>query len=914
MDSTTAPAAHTAENIPCNSRIKPTRAPDTEPSVRERWNNRVSGIKGYPTSNPVLFPKGPPPPPGADLLAILQGTDSEVSEEVPLVASASTTAVPRELPQEPDSDFDLDQPVGDGAYQPTWNELVLACLPPPLKAAPTSVALATMAVPPAVEEPDSLPEHPESEPGTPAADPVLDDPMEGTSDEGFMPLLDSDAEFRDLLPVPQCVRSLKRSTRLMVLSVIRLHYLYHQLLLYGCQVFYFQKVKLKDEPRSMWIAMHMFHHQAPDGSTTYRGRRVVLKGHNHLIRVWLFCFERLSAPQDLHSIDIVCGYQFALHQEADNNNLLHRHKYWDRLGALLHNLPQRNLLILAGDMNCTPEFVEGSMGHTYDASAKYPDSGEFAALLEAHGLILLNGWIRRRLQPTFVGAKHKSVIDFVITRRQHADALARRLERGDHGCFNFGKIFKRYHCLSSQAFVASPCTIGECLSERGLHSGNNAPVVPVELGPYTKPSIAAGFSINSAYYDTPDCRPSQLPGCFLIDMDAQSGAEALAQVQDMFPHLAPPTTAGDAPMEGVPLTGRREREEDKAEAAEPQDKYRRPAGKGQNHPTGKSPPRESTQEPASASAGHTKQGRTRQWTDQEWADWQTQNTQAGWNKNKTTKELQKELDALKEDVRLLSRIAMRHEDELSQRRTETDFILTLEVADPKATQEQEGILEQLYKMTVVWKQQQEAGKANNSLRLTLFIGLLLYYEIKVQEATASAESVENLAQQGLLIQVEGNPAWTYRQWDHQQEALIQSSQPPLLDTVLRGHLQTLKTSIGAPAVTFFLSIGLRDPLALVCYRSLQALCYNSSNQLLKMRLKPIRMERQPLVRIIQERYPAPPTRSEEQRATYLAKQMQKGRKGKGKGREARQDPTMPEQQLEDPLTVAAAEFQASRGA
>ncbi|CAE7249315.1 unnamed protein product [Symbiodinium sp. CCMP2592] len=1253
MDSTTTHAAHTAEDTPCNSRIKPTRAPDTEPSIRERWNNGVAGVKGYPTSNPVFFPKGPPPPPGADLLAILQGTDSEESGEELLVALASTTAVPRESPQEPDPDFDLDQPVGDGAYQPTWNELVLACLSPPLKAAPTPV-------PPAVEETDSLPEHPESEPGTPAADPVLDDPMGGTSDEGFMPLLDS----------------------------------------------------------------------------------------------------------DLHSIDIVCGYQFALHQEADNNNLMHRHKYWDRLG--LH-------------------------GHAYDASTKYPDSGEFAALLEAHGLILLNGWVRQRLQPTFVGAKHKSVIDFVITRRQHADSLARRAKpcpehnfspwrmggrhyavvtslplhpgwtrqssrsplpqlkynkqeldqeareggprmlqlrhnlqkyiaqheaptleqvndfllqqvitafphksaspaprawqtqlvqgsvtamwqararlrqvqqrhcRALRACMEafkrhrefmkaykqlklngrqarktllnrelqnaaeaahrlrdadehrtivrhfeelfqsrtvaisfpttpavppqvavkdvalalrstqYGKavpetsapssvvkycaddlaqgctlapllwlvfsaymtsrialqlpaewvqehltlyaddthasfdtdsiadikfafraiqiIFEVYKshgmkvnpnksgivlgvrghaareflqqhiqgkdedsclvlgigpstlkipikksmlylgvCVSYgnfeletlehrlKAAQATRCRLAKVLSARkyltlaqrlhlyvlcvrsaalyGLgpvgftsaslrklqifetkhiraiarspvHLSRESttalyarlqlkpaaqqllkilkglpvykkllalPVVntsarlkicefimpPPTSGPYNLdpqdlhckqklhnwhnfrlhivascPVLHAGLSGNSselALRDTAELETSvpalqsaagpelpvemetfvpiaeradflrlidtsewkhalwlegvreqlrnhcilcaqwvsSAPGalnkhmfslhpeivrykpdavahsltlrdgqqrpcgacgarsfqplhCLLVAMDTQSGAEALAQVQNMFPHLAPSTTAGDAPMDSAPLTGRREREEDKAEApTEPQDKYRRPAGKGQNLCTGKSPPRETTQEPASASAGQTKQGRTRQWSDQEWADWQAQTTQAGWNKNKTTKELQKELEALKEDVRLLSRIAMRHEDELSQRRTETDFILTLEVADPKATQAQEGILEQLYK--------QEEGKANSSLRLTLFIGLLLYYEIKVQEATASAESVENLAQQGLLIQVEGNPAWTYRQWDHQQ-ALIRSDQPPLLDTELRGHLQ-----------------------------------------------------------------------------------------------------------------------------
>ena len=250
-----------------------------------------------------------------------------------------------------------------------------------------------------------------------------------------------------------------------------------------------------------------------------------------------------------------------------------------------------------------------------------------------------------------------------------------------------------------------------------------------------------------------------------------SGEAALTEVRSMFPHLAPPlTTAADQEMAPAPLLGRRDRQE---EAKETPEKFPRPAGKGQNPlpgkastaeapapnnaPTSAAPAAPSTP-PKGKEEGRSNRGRTRQWTQEEWDSWTSWGSN---NKELSNKELQREVESLKENVRLLARISMRHEDELSQKRTETDFILTLEVAPPNATPEQEGLLEQLYKMTVEWKKLQEQGKVNNSLRLTLFIGLLMYHELKVQEATASADTVERLAQLGYIRQLDGNPVWNY---------------------------------------------------------------------------------------------------------------------------------------------------------
>ncbi|CAE7271258.1 unnamed protein product [Symbiodinium sp. KB8] len=1095
--------------------------------------------------------------------------------------------------------------------------------------------------------------------------------------------------------------------------------------------------------------------------------------------------------QEHHSLDILGIYQHALHLEAGNNNLPQRLKVWEKLGALLHNLSRRNMLILLGDYNCTPEYVTGAMGHSYDKAGNYPDANEFAALLESHNLILLNGWVRRSQQFTFTGSKHKSIIDFVITRRHHADgqvglalpvgiprraanmincSLTMRLgmvvlalqhyaqqckshtfpwrseapeprawntpqvrgsvtamwqvrihgpngemlrDSAEHEAIvsyfedlfqsqtaplpispgldaapqvseqevydslrstKYGKavppstpssaikccadllaqaitpavneclqgrldyrtaalrhthgyssvrqgctlapllyvVFSAYlisklqarlpadwvrdhltlyaddshasfeihstkDLLQSLQIIAcifdvyrehgmrvNPLKSGVVLGVRGLqatellkkhlhgtgdklclvigigkgelripvktsmqylgicvsydnfeqetltarlkvaqatrsrlskvlsarryltqqqrihlyvlcvrsatlyglgavgmtsaclrklqifevkhiraivrspvhltrettahlykrlrlrlpaqqlhdmlrnrarhvradashkqwisqrcgwlgeslqmqkagleqitvvqedHSVNNmpicrllcsslrdlllrnkgpgtvrtprpkaspcervssGPVEPVVRGPYIVLGIAVVSFISSAYFGTRIFRifNSSLlwkPGPAL-KMEG-SGEAALTEVRSMFPHLAPPlTTAADQEMAPAPLLGRRDRQE---EAGETPEKFPRPAGKGQNPLPGKAstaeaptpnnaPPPAATAAPSTPpkgkEEGRTNRGRTRQWTQEEWDSWTNWSTN---NKELSNKELQREVEYLKENVRLLARISMRHEDELSQKRTETDFILTLEVAPPNATPEQEGLLEQLYKMTVEWKKLQEQGKVNNSLRLTLFIGLLMYYELKVQEATASADTVERLAQLGYIRQLDGNPVWNYLRWNYDKEELEPSDQPPLSDTELRSLLTVLKTSIGAPgvlirfhssrklveqhktAVTVFLGIGMRDPQALICYRALQQLSYNASTQLVKMRLKPVRMERQPLVKVLQEKFPAPPTRTEEQRVTFLAKAQQQWRKGKGRGRGGQQETQKPSDQ------------------
>ena len=45
----------------------------------------------------------------------------------------------------------------------------------------------------------------------------------------------------------------------------------------------------------------------------------------------------------------------------------------------------------------------------------------------------------------------------------------------------------------------------------------------------------------------------------------------------------------------------------------------------------------------------------------------------------------------------------------------------------------------------------------------------------------------------------------------------------------------------------------------------------------------MKMERQPLVKVLQEKFPAPPVRSEEDHVQFLAKARQQWKKGQSKG-------------------------------
>ncbi|CAE7467040.1 unnamed protein product, partial [Symbiodinium sp. CCMP2456] len=135
--------------------------------------------------------------------------------------------------------------------------------------------------------------------------------------------------------------------------------------------------------------------------------------HQQELAVGRLLHVRIS--RDEYNIDILNIYQHAYQQDSSGNNLSKRHQLWDKLNTTVQGLARRNMLVLIGDFNCTPKHVQGCTGYELSRAELYADAAEFSTVLEANHLVVLNTWSRRRSLDTFVGAKHKSIIDFVIT-------------------------------------------------------------------------------------------------------------------------------------------------------------------------------------------------------------------------------------------------------------------------------------------------------------------------------------------------------------------------------------------------------------------------------------------------------------------------------------------------------------------
>ena len=146
------------------------------------------------------------------------------------------------------------------------------------------------------------------------------------------------------------------------------------------------------------------------------------------------------------------------------------------------------------------------------------------------------------------------------------------------------------------------------------------------------------------------------------------------------------------------------------------------------------------------------------------------------------------------------------------------------------------MLLKLFKTVVVWKTKRESGEVDTPLRME----------------------------------------WPHLKWNTEKVVLEESpALKPLDHADLMKNLKILQQSITAPGallrfhstrklveshqspLTFLVSIGMRDPQSLLCWRALSELCFNSSGRLLRMRIRPARMERQPLVRVLAEQFPPP---------------------------------------------------------
>eukprot|EP00439_Symbiodinium_sp_Y106_P041099 s4702_g5.t1 len=222
--------------------------------------------------------------------------------------------------------------------------------------------------------------------------------------------------------------------------------------------------------------------------------------------------------------------------------------------------------------------------------------------------------------------------------------------------------------------------------------------------------------------------------------------------------------------------------------------------------------------------------------------------------------------ALEENVKLLARLCLRHEDELSQMRVERDFVITME------TQEA-AVLSKLYRLSTVWKDKKETGEVDCSLRLALFLALCQVWLERMralEAATAEAQALrERIIELGQAFIPEGQSElhWWYMRWDPTTSTLMKLADvEPLKQSQIVNSLTELQQVISSPTVlqrfhsTRRMSSTYEGETA---WGLLNNLSGNSSGKVIGLRMRPTRMDRQPVAKVVAERFPPPAPRRRE---------------------------------------------------
>jgi len=130
--------------------------------------------------------------------------------------------------------------------------------------------------------------------------------------------------------------------------------------------------------------------------------------------------------------DLICCYNFMDDRSTKRLNL--RQTFWAALDHCLSSIPNRNSLLIAGDMNCSIEADAQHVGISFftwqgkhHRGPRHRDMHLFQKLLRKHQLTVLNGW-NARDGPTFCHNLTASRIDFFMMRTSEADGIARNVK------------------------------------------------------------------------------------------------------------------------------------------------------------------------------------------------------------------------------------------------------------------------------------------------------------------------------------------------------------------------------------------------------------------------------------------------------------------------------------------------------
>ena len=127
-----------------------------------------------------------------------------------------------------------------------------------------------------------------------------------------------------------------------------------------------------------------------------------------------------------HTWDIVNAYQVPWKRDSpEQQNLAYRRPLWNELHKLLSALPNRNRLVVGGDLNTVMPHSERVTGHQPVATTRpETDAHKFLDIAERQGLVCLNTW--HGPNPTFTSVQGDSLIDYLLVRRSQAQGRAKQ--------------------------------------------------------------------------------------------------------------------------------------------------------------------------------------------------------------------------------------------------------------------------------------------------------------------------------------------------------------------------------------------------------------------------------------------------------------------------------------------------------
>ena len=137
--------------------------------------------------------------------------------------------------------------------------------------------------------------------------------------------------------------------------------------------------------------------------------------------------QHVRIHQGVNSTDIINVYQHVWRSQEDReSNLKCRASVWTQLRQVTAHIPQRNTLLIGGDFNCTVRRLRRHVGSALSPVREAAnDQEDFLSYLQDYGLSILNTWNARPAHTCHTGDA-RTQIDFLITRVQHADAVAKQ--------------------------------------------------------------------------------------------------------------------------------------------------------------------------------------------------------------------------------------------------------------------------------------------------------------------------------------------------------------------------------------------------------------------------------------------------------------------------------------------------------